>query len=79
MFKGDLLDWRTQYSLGGPTVTVSHWRDEEPDNCSILKAKCLINPSLTLKTWRISGELLVFNLHEKSEEAGSNVSEETQA
>lgn len=44
-------------------------------SCSFHKADCPSSPNLTLEAWRIPGELMVFSLHEKPEESGSDISE----
>lgn len=36
------------------------------------EARCVSIPNLVQKTWKIPGELLVFSLHQKPGEAGSN-------
>lgn len=43
-------------------------------SCSVHKDECLSNPNPVLKAWKVPGELLVFSLNWKLEEAGSKVS-----
>lgn len=50
-------------------MAISYWRGQESG--SFHEAKCVGIPSLVQKTWEIPGELLVFSLHQKPEEAGS--------
>ena len=46
--------------------------DRGQESGSFHEARCVSIPNLVQKTWKIPGELLVFSLHQKLEEAGSN-------
>ena len=45
-------------------------------SCSVQEAGCLSRPSLLLKVWGISSEILSFSLCWKAEELGSNVTQD---
>lgn len=43
-------------------MAVTHSRGWEFSSYLVQEMECLNSPSLALKAWRISGELLIFNL-----------------
>lgn len=69
----DLLEF-PQYGLGGPTMTVSHWKDWELSSCSFLEANYVSIPNWVLKAWGVPGELLSFSLDQKLQMLGSGIS-----